>query len=130
MDALQRTGVFYTITSGNDLAVSQLLVKPMRARGGTTSSLALQEAIVSVKALTRKFRIFKLMINVQTDRTELSSSLCSAGNSSFLETSGYPYTMLNCALSKAYSVAFPSCAMNDFYGIKSVGEHITLVQHS
>ena len=50
MDALQRTGVFYTITSGNDLAVSQLLVKPMRARGGTTNSLALQEAIVSVKA--------------------------------------------------------------------------------
>merc|ERR1712027_70708 len=56
LDALQRTGAFYVLTSGNDLAVSKLLVNPMRARGGTINSLALRGAV--------------------TDRTGLSSSLC------------------------------------------------------
>ena len=54
MDALQRTGAFYVLTSGDDLAVSKLLVNPMRARGGTINSLALQEAVVSDATLNNK----------------------------------------------------------------------------
>ena len=65
-DALQRTGVFYVLTSRNDLAVSKLLVKPRRARGGTTNSLALQETVVSVRAAPIKFSIFQL-INTFSD---------------------------------------------------------------
>ena len=70
LDALQRTGAFYVLTSGNDLAVSKLLVNPMRARGGTINSLALRGAVVSFCEISIILILINLLLSYR--RTELN----------------------------------------------------------
>ena len=111
-DALQRTGIFYTLTSGHDHPVAKLMQAPMRARAGTVTSIGLSKSQVNERIFIALpgLRIFTF----QVDRTALNRQFCSESNSSFSSEFGLSYSRLNCEIG-VEQANFKTCSLKEFF---------------